>query len=181
MLRAAPSSSEIALSVTGGRDGAPGDRADPNGHPARPTGVTLLAVFFLAGAAISLASAVSLASPGGVLEPMWRVNPRARDSLARLGPLAPALLGAVSALCAFAGAGMLRRRAWGRALAIGLIASNLAGDLANGLAGIEPRALAGVPVAAAILLYLFRRRVRRYFGAGSPTASVDGLSTGGSS
>jgi hypothetical protein len=42
---------------------------------ARPRGVTALAVFFGAGAAISLTSCVALLLPGGPLEPIWRLNP----------------------------------------------------------------------------------------------------------
>jgi hypothetical protein len=47
----------------------------------RPLGLTVLGVFFVAGAIISLTSAVSLLWPGGPLEPMWRINPRAREGV----------------------------------------------------------------------------------------------------
>jgi len=44
----------------------------------RPLGVTALGIFFLAGAIISFTAVMSLVWPGGTLEPMWRINPRAR-------------------------------------------------------------------------------------------------------
>jgi hypothetical protein len=43
----------------------------------RPGGVTAMAIFFAVGATVSLVTIVALLSPGGVLEPIWRLNPRA--------------------------------------------------------------------------------------------------------
>jgi hypothetical protein len=131
----------------------------------RPGGITALSIFFGAGAAISLTSAVALVFPGSFLEPMWRLNPRARTAFAGLDPWAPVLLAVVCAACAAAALGLWRGRRWGHRLAIALIAINLAGDLVNVALGIEPRAIAGVPVAALILLYLGSARVRSFFRA----------------
>jgi hypothetical protein len=44
----------------------------------RPGGVTALAIFFAVGATVSLVTIFALLLPGGVLEPIWRLNPRAR-------------------------------------------------------------------------------------------------------
>jgi hypothetical protein len=130
----------------------------------RSAGVTALAVFFGAGSAIALVAAASLFTPGGFLEPIWRLNPRARTAFSGLGLLAPLLLLAVSGACLAASVGVARRRAWGRALAIALIAINLVGDSANAILGVDRRAAVGIPIAAALLVYLFSSRVREELG-----------------
>ena len=129
----------------------------------RPTGVTALSLFFLAGAAISGVSSLSLLDPKGFLEPMWRVNPPARQAFAGIGVWAVLLMLTVCLACASAALGLWRGKRWGYWLAVGLLATNLAGDLINVLLGTEPRALVGVPVAAALLAYLATRRVREFF------------------
>jgi len=134
--------------------------------PGRPGGVTALGIFFAAGAAITLVSAVALLFPGSVLEPMWRLNPRARAGFAGLGAWAPVLLVVVGIACAVAARGLWSGRPWGRRLAITLLAINLIGDAANVVLGTEPRALVGIPIAALLLLFLATRRVRAFF-AGS--------------
>ena len=133
----------------------------------RPGGVTALAIFFATGAAVSLVTTVALLFPGGVLEPIWRLNPRARAGFAAVGAWAPVLLAAVGIACAAAARGLWSGRRWGRRLAIALLALNLVGDVANGILGTEPRALVGVPIAALLLLFLATSRVRAFF-AGRP-------------
>ncbi|HVT16571.1 MAG TPA: hypothetical protein VHQ90_10400 [Thermoanaerobaculia bacterium] len=126
-------------------------------HPASPGrsgGVTALGIFFAAGAAISFVSTVALLFPGSVLEPIWRLNPRARAGFASMGAWAPVLLAVVSIACAAAAYGLWSGRRWGRRLAIMLITINLIGDTANVVLGTEPRALVGMPIAALLLLFL---------------------------
>jgi Predicted membrane protein (DUF2127) len=136
--------------------------------PGRPAGVTALAVFFGAGAVIAATSCVSLLYPGGVLEPMWRLNPRARDAFSGIGAWSNVLLAAVALACAAAAAGLWRGRRWGHRLAVLLIGVNLAGDIVNVALGVDRRAAVGVPIAAAILAYLLHRRARAFFAAASP-------------
>lgn len=131
--------------------------------PGRPGGVTALAIFFAAGAAVCLVSCVALLFPGGVLEPIWRLHPRARTGFATLGAWAPALLAVVGFACAAAARGLWTGRRWGRRLAIALLAVNMVGDAANVVLGTEPRALVGIPIVALLLLFLATRRVRAYF------------------
>jgi len=142
----------------------------------RPAGVAALTFFFLAGCAASGISSLSLLNPGGFLELMWRLNPRARVVFAGMGGWGVLLLAAVCAACGLAAAGLWRGRRWGYGLAAGLIAANLIGDAVNGALGTEPRALAGVPVAAALLFYLSSRRVREFFreNRGVPPPPPDG-------
>lgn len=129
----------------------------------RPRGITALSILFLAGALVSLTASASLLLPGSIIEPMWRVNPRAYEHLSELGPSAASLLFAVSICCAMAAIGLWRRAAWGHKIAVGLIATNLIADVANTLMGTEPRAIVGVPIALAILVYLLSKKVRHSF------------------
>ena len=129
----------------------------------RPWGITALSVFFLAGAAISLIASISLLLPDSFLTVIWRVNPRAHENLSSLGLGAVLLLLTVSMFCAAASFGLWCISRWGYRLAVGLIAINLIGDVTNVLLGTEPRAIIGVPVAAAILAYLMSRKVRNFF------------------
>ena len=129
----------------------------------RPRGITALGIFFAAGFLIALTSSVSLLFPESFLEPMWRLNPRARTAFSSMGAWAPALLVAVSAACAAAAFGLWRGRRWGYRVATGLLIVNLVGDIANVALGTEPRAIVGVPIVAALLFYLSRPGVRAFF------------------
>lgn len=142
--------------------------------PRRPPGVTALAGLFAFGTLASGLSAVSLLTPGGPLEPMWRLNPRAREAFGPMGPWAPLLLATVCLACAGSAYGFLAGRRWGYRLGIALLLTNLAGDLANAALGIEPRAVAGLPVVAAILLYLSSRKVKAYFSLALGEPGEDG-------
>ncbi len=141
----------------------------------RPRAITALSVFFLVGAVLSFTSSVSLILPGSFLEPIWRLNPRAHDSLIRIGPWAVVLLFAVSVSCAAAAIGLWYGSRWGHRLAVSLIGINLVGDIINALLGTERRAIVGVPVAAAILACLMSTRVRRVSN-NQMLSSVGGLS-----
>ncbi len=54
-------------------------------YPSRPPGITALCFFFLFGTVMSGLAAVMLLFPGSVLEPLWRLNPRARKGFAAMG------------------------------------------------------------------------------------------------
>jgi hypothetical protein len=129
----------------------------------RPRGITALGCLFVFGVFASGLATVSLLFPGGALEPVWRLNPRAREAFERMGPWPPLLLGAVCVACAFAAYGLFHGRPWGYRLTIVLLLVNLAGDLINAGLGIEPRAFIGIPIVAVLLAYLASRKVRAYF------------------
>ena len=132
----------------------------------RPAGVAALSIFFVLSAAVSFASAVSLAWPGGPLEPMWRLNPRAHAAFASMGPWALAMLAAVCAACGAAATGLWRGRRWGHRLALVVLGVNLLGDIGNVAFGKELRALLGVPIVGALLAYLLLSpRVRAFFAS----------------
>jgi|SRR5687768_7526550 len=130
----------------------------------RPRAVAALTIFFAAGATISLIAGISLLRPKSFLEPIWRLNPRAYENLARLGLWAGLLLSTISMLCAAAAIGLWRGSRWGYWLAVGLILTNLLGNVINVALGTEPRAIVGVPTAAALLAYLIvSEKVRDFF------------------
>jgi hypothetical protein len=130
----------------------------------RPGGVTALSLFFMAGAAISFVAGVSLLFPGSILEPIWRVNPRAHEALASLGGWAVVSLCAVCLMCALAAIGLWRGTRWGYQIAFGILIVNLIGDVANVVLAGEYKAAIGVPIVIAILAFLRSRRVRAFLG-----------------
>ncbi len=134
-----------------------------SGSDPRPRGVTALAVFFGLGTLISLASCASLLNPGSILEPMWRLNPRAREAFDRMGPMSMVLLAAVCVACGSAAVGLWGGKPWGYRVGIVLLVVNLTGDIINVLGGVEPRVVVGVPIVGGLLAYLARPRVRAYF------------------
>src|SRR4051812_38814649 len=133
----------------------------------RPVGITALSIFFLFGALMSFISFVSLVFPGSFLEPMWRLNPRAREGFHSLGAWAVALMFTVSVACASAAVGLWRKARWGYRLALIILAINLLGDVANVVLGTEPRAAIGIPIVIAIFAFLLSRRVRGFFARSS--------------
>ena len=120
-------------------------------------------MFLFAGAFLSGVCVISLLQPGGFLDPIWQLNPRARVAFGSMGPWAPLLLGPVSLACLLAAVGLWRGRRWGHRLAFGILTVNLFGDIINAVTGIEPRAAVGVPIVVAILWYLCQANVRTYF------------------
>jgi hypothetical protein len=132
----------------------------------RPVGVTALSLFFVFGTAMAAVAALSLASPGSVLEPMWRLNPQGHQGLVRLDVWGVVLMVATSVGCGVSALGLWRRRRWGYAVAVSLLVVQLAGDILNVVLGTEPRAIVGVPIVAGLLLYLSRASIRATFRSG---------------
>ena len=129
----------------------------------RPRGIALLSVFFGAGAIISAIAAISLLVPGGALEFLWRLNPRAQAALTDVGAWAAVLLGVVSVACASTAIGLWRLRSWGRRLALGMFIVNGIGDVLNATIGADPRSLIGIPIVLGLVIYLARPGVRAAF------------------
>jgi hypothetical protein len=127
-----------------------------------PAGLAAVSGFFAFGALMSGAAAVALLTPGGSLEPMWRLNPQAREDLQSLGPWAIALMGSVSLACALTAIGLWHGSRWGQRLAVTLLAVNLLGDIGNAVGRGDLRTLFGIPIAAGLIAYLVSRRVRAY-------------------
>ncbi len=111
-------------------------------------------------------AAISLAYPDSPLEPMWRLNPRGHQGLAGMHGWAVLLLGFVSCACGVTGIGLWRMRRWGYVLTVVGFSLHLVGDILNVVLGIEPRAIIGIPIVAALLVYLSRPHVKNAFERG---------------
>ena len=129
----------------------------------RPIGITLLSIFSFVSTGITLLASLSLLFPNGALEPIWKLNPRARGELGTIGLWAVLLFFVVGVACLIAGIGLWRGKRWGYLLAIVGLSINALGDLINTLSGREPRAVIGIPIVILILGYLLTRRVRLFF------------------
>jgi uncharacterized membrane protein (DUF2068 family) len=132
----------------------------------RKLGIAALSVFSFVGAVLAGVAAISLAFPGSPLEPMWQLNPRGHQGLARMHGWAVILLAGVSGACAITGIGLWQTRRWGYALAVAGLSVHLVGDILNVALGIEPRAIVGIPIVVALLVYLSRPQVRGAFVRG---------------
>ena len=130
---------------------------------ARPFGVVALVMLFAIGSCASFLSAVSLTFPGSFLEPIWRLNPNAREGFSHVGGWAIVLMIGVCIACTFTAVGLWRGRRWGYWLAVVMLVVNLGGSIVNVITGIEPRAIIGIPIVGAILAYLLRKRIRFHF------------------
>lgn len=124
-----------------------------------PIGFRILSLFFWVGAVASGLTFISLLFPGSFIEPIWQLNPRAREGFAAMGLWATFLMLAVCSACVAAAVGLWRNSRWGYWTAVIMITGNLIRDIANVLGGSEPRATIGIPIALAILAYLWSRRL----------------------
>jgi hypothetical protein len=119
--------------------------------------VTLLVIFFSAGALICILVMLALAFPGSFLESIWRLRPDARAELEEFGTWSIALMAAVGAACGLAAFGLARNAEWGRRLAIGVLTVNLVGDTFNAVFRGDPRTLIGLPIGGLMIWYLVKR------------------------
>ena len=129
----------------------------------RPFVVTLLIILFVIGAAASLISLISLSFPASFLEVVWRINPHAREGLARIGGWSVGLMSAVFVACLLAAIGLWRRMRWSYWLVITMLSINLIGSIINVATGTEARAVVGIPIVLVHLVYLLRTKTRDYF------------------
>jgi hypothetical protein len=122
-----------------------------------------MAVFLVFGATMATLAGITLLFPGSFLNPIWRLNPEAGEQLHQLGRgIGVAFLGLGAAMVA-AAIGWIKRRFWGWALAVIIIASQVLGDLANALRGEFWKGAVGVAIAGALLAYLVRPVTRCAF------------------
>jgi hypothetical protein len=122
-----------------------------------------MTVFFAAGAAIAGVTCLALVTPGSQWNAMWNIKPTARDDFAAMGAFGPLVMAAVSSACALAAAGLWRSAEWGRRLAIGILAVNLAGDSMNAIFRHDLRTLIGLPIGGLMIWYLMSAGVRARF------------------
>ena len=124
----------------------------------------MMALFFVFGALMSGLAAVMLLFPGSVLEPLWRLNPHAREGFATMGRWAVLLMAVVCTACATAAIGLWRGARWGYWTALAILSANLVGDTVNAFIGRDWRTLIGLPIGGVMIVYLLSQR--RMFVAG---------------
>ena len=129
-------------------------------------GIIAVGVFLFFGATMALLAGSTLIWRGSILDRAWVMNAAAYARLAPFGRRIgiPFLL--LGAILAAAGIGWIRRRVWGWRLAIGVISSQVVGDLTNAFLGDIVRGVIGFLIAGALLFYLLRPKVRSAFGSG---------------
>ena len=115
-----------------------------------------------------LLTIASLLFPGTALDSLWLLNPDAHRAFQSLGNLSILLMMIVGGGCAFAAIGLAKNRAWGRTLALTILALNLVGDSINAFARHDLRTLIGLPIGGAMIVYLLRARAAN---APNPTES----------
>lgn len=125
----------------------------------RPLGVTLLTLFFVFGTLMASLAAVMLSFPGSIMEPLWRLNPRAHEGFASLGFWAVLVMVLVATACAVAASGLWRCARWGYITAVVILSVNLAGDIINALVAHDWRTLIGLPIGGAMIVYLISKRL----------------------
>jgi hypothetical protein len=123
----------------------------------RPWGLTALSGFFVFGAAMSGLTCVLLLFPGTALDRVWRLHPEARQAFQQIGGWAVLLMATVCVACALAARGLWMRAPWGRWLAVGILTVNLIGDSGDAFFRGDLRALIGLPIGGALIVYLLRR------------------------
>jgi hypothetical protein len=123
---------------------------------ATPIGMKLLALFFAFGTCMCALTIVLLIFPGTMLDSLWRLNPEAHAAFQSLGWLSILLMATVGTACGLAAIGLARNTTWGCWLGILVLTVNLVGDLTNALLRHDLRTLIGVPIAGAMMVYLYR-------------------------
>ena len=130
----------------------------PAGRDASRVPIVLFVAFFAFGTSMCLLTIALLAFPGTALDALWRANPQAHEAFASHRAWAFPLMAVVGIACASAAVGLSKRAAWGRRLAIVIIAINLIGDLTGAILRHDPRPLIGLPIAGAMIWFLVRLR-----------------------
>ena len=127
----------------------------------RSVGITLLVIFFAAGALICLVTMLALAFPGSFLESIWRLKPEARVQFQELGRgTSIALMTVVGAACGLAAVGLGRNAEWGTPTRHRNPWRQSRRRLLNAWPRHDPRTLIGLPIGGLMIFYLFKKRQR---------------------
>jgi hypothetical protein len=113
-----------------------------------------LAAFFGFGLAMCVLTMTLLLFPGTKLDLLWRLNPDARLAFQSLGSWSLVVMTTVGVACGAAAIGLWRGNVWGVRLALIILALNIAGDLINVFLRHDYRALVGLPIGGAMIVYL---------------------------
>jgi len=128
--------------------------------------MTSIGTFLLFGAVTASLAGASLVWHGTALDRMWTLNPHAYRELAPFGKLAGILFLLLGMALAFAGIGWFKRRLWGWALAVTVIATQVLGGAVNIFVGRIVEGGIGIAIAGGLLFYVLRADVKSVFQRG---------------
>jgi len=128
-----------------------------------PLALTAIGIFLIFGACMSSLAGMTLVVRGTAFDRVWALNPDAYRTLAPFRGIVGPLFLLLSVTMAIASAGWFKRRSWGWALAVGLISTQVVGDLVNLVRGEWLRSSVGITIAGGLLFYLLRPNVRAAF------------------
>ena len=126
-------------------------------------GFTAIGIFLFFGAVMAGLAAITLLWRGTPLDRLWVLNQMAYKRLVPTGRPVGILFLLLSGALTTAGIGWFRRRPWGWRLAVVIIATQVVGDLVNCVRGDLLRGGTGVIIAGALLLFLWRPKIRDSF------------------
>ena len=126
-------------------------------------GFNAIGIFLFFGAVVAGLAAITLLWRGTPLDRLWVLNQMAYNRLVPMGRTVGILFLLLSVALAMAGIGWFRRRPWGWRLAVVIIATQVVGDLVNCVRGDSLRGGTGVIIAGALLLFLWRPKIRDSF------------------
>ena len=126
-------------------------------------GFNAIGIFLFFGAVMAGLAAITLLWRGTPLDRLWVLNQMAYKRLVPMGRAVGILFLLLSGALTTAGIGWFRRRPWGWRLAVVIIATQVVGDLVNCVRGDLLRGGTGVIIAGALLLFLWRPKIRDSF------------------
>jgi len=106
---------------------------------------------------------VTLVWSGTILDRLWILNPHAYNQLSAFGTAAGIAFLSLGAILAFAGMGWRRRRFWGWALALVIVATQVLANLVNAARSDFLKGSVGFLFSGALLYFLLRPKVRAVF------------------
>ena len=124
--------------------------------------MTAVGIFLVFGACMSALAGTTLVWPGTPFDRVWALNEPAYRQLSPTGKAVGGLFLLLSVVLITASVGWFKRRLWGWRLAVGIIVTQVAGDLVNLIRGDLLRASTGLTIAGALLFYLLRPNVENY-------------------
>lgn len=131
----------------------------------KPPGFAAIGVFLFFGATMASLAATTLLWRSTPLDRAWTLNPTAYQQLSPLGSKVGILFLLLAVALVTAGIGWFRRRLWGWRLTVGVIGTQVIGDIVNLVRGDVLRGGTGVIIAGALLLYLLRPRIKAAFSS----------------
>jgi hypothetical protein len=129
----------------------------------KPPGFTAVGLFLFFAAIMASLAATTLLWRGTTLDRVWALNPAAYKQLTPLGPMVGILFLTLGAVLVTAGIGWFHHRRWGWRLAVGVIATQVLGDIVKCARGDLLRGATGIVVAGALLWFLLQPKLRAAF------------------